>query len=232
MNKITLYKVHRDEPRTFVKPASQSREWMEYANRFAYKCLPLAIANQHGWVIYTDKKVCAEWNGGPNVDDIRVMSPSGVATSHFGNGVLTFTVDYLFSLPEGYSLYITGPTNSPKKGIMPLTGIYEADWAPYSFTMNWKFIDAHQTVVFEENEPFCFVFPIQRNLIESFTLEHRQLDENQDLYDQYSVWGKERNAFNANTNRPESDWQKHYFKGIYPDGTKCPYDHKTKLKLD
>lgn len=231
MNKITIYKIDRLEARTFIEPASQERKWMEPFDRFAYKCLPLTIANQHGWVIYTDKKVYAEWNGGMGLDGVRVHSPSGAASSHFGNGILTFSIDYLFKLPEGYSLYITGPTNNPKRAITPLTGIYEADWAPYSFTMNWKFTETHQTVVFEEKEPFCFIFPVQRSLIESFSIEHKLLDEDVKLKEDYRMWRDSRNAFNSDPNRSNTEWQKHYFRGTYPDGTKCPFDHKTKLKL-
>ena len=36
------------EPR--IRPASPKRDWLEGSpERFAYRCLPLAIANAHGW---------------------------------------------------------------------------------------------------------------------------------------------------------------------------------------
>ena len=34
---------------------------------------------------------------------------------------------------------VTGPFNQPKDAIQPLTAIVETDWAPFTFTMNWKF---------------------------------------------------------------------------------------------
>jgi hypothetical protein len=176
--------------------------------------------------------VYAEWDGGTEVENVRVNSQSNIASSHFGNGILTFTTDHIFQLPEGYSLYISGPPNTPKSSIYPLTGIYEADWAPYSFTMNWKFTEENQTVVFGAGEPFCFIFPIQRNLIETFEVEKKQLDENKDLEDKFKMWSESRRAFNDDPSRSITDWQKHYFKGLYPDGSKCPFDHKTKIKLE
>jgi len=231
MNKITLYKIYDGESRTDVRVASKEREWMEANDRFAYRCLPLTIANQHGWTVSLNEEVCAEWNGTNALDAIKIHSSSHMVGSHFGNGILTFNTDYLFKLPEGYSLYITGPPNNSKNNIVPLTGIYEADWAPYSFTMNWRFTEANRHVIFEKNEPFCFIFPVQRNLIESFTLETKSLSDEPELSKHYFDWGYKRDEFNKNPDRKPEHWQKQYFRGEYPDGSKCPYDHKTKLNL-
>jgi hypothetical protein len=231
VNKITLYKIYDQEPRTNVRVASKEREWMEANSRFAYRCLPLTIANQHGWTFSLKEKVCAEWNGVNELNAIKIESSSPMVGSHFGNGILTFSLDYLFELQEGYSLYISGPPNNSKNNIVPLTGMYEADWAPYSFTMNWKFTEANRPVVFEKDEPFCFIFPIQRNLIESFTLETKNLSDNPELKNQFFEWSSKRKEFNKNPDRKAEDWQKQYFRGEYPDGSKCPYDHKTKLNI-
>lgn len=226
---ITLYKIHPGPSNVRIEPASRSREWMLKDSGFAGRCLPLVMANQHGWAIYPNEKVYAEWDGGDLVESVRTQGP---AASHFGRGILTFFVDYIFRLPEGYSLYITGEPNNPKYGITPLTGIYEADWAPYSFTMNWQFTMAHQTVVFEENEPFCFIFPIKRDLIEQFRIEYKSIEDDPQLKEHYNNWADKRDTFNNDPNRTIDQWQKHYFRGLYPDGKKCPFDHKTKLKLD
>src|SRR3989442_536780 len=38
------------DPAPLLRPASPRRRWMEETtDRFAYRCLPLSIANQHGW---------------------------------------------------------------------------------------------------------------------------------------------------------------------------------------
>ena len=232
MNKISLYKVSSGPSLVRIEPAARSREWMEAHSGFANRCLPLVIANQHGWAIYPTCTIYAEWDGGSGIDSVRTHSKTGIAASHFGNGILTFSIDYIFRLPEGYSLYISGPPNSPKYGISPLTGIYEADWAPYTFTMNWKFTQSHQTVAFREDDPICFVFPIKRDLIESFTIDYKSLEDDPLLKDHYTKWSSERDTFNNNPTRMPDQWQKHYFKGTYPDGTKCPFDHKIKLKLE
>ena len=35
-----------------IRPASQKRQWMDDTpEAFAYRCLPLVVANQHGWEV-------------------------------------------------------------------------------------------------------------------------------------------------------------------------------------
>ena len=58
--------------------------------------------------------------------------------SHFGCGIITFKIPYLFRAPQGYNLLARGPANLFKDGISPLEGLIEVDWAVSPFTMNWK----------------------------------------------------------------------------------------------
>lgn len=232
---LTIYRLFDGPPRVRIEPANQNRDWMDTSDhRFAYRCLPLNIANQHGWAVYPENTISAIWHGGKQVESVEILnSGQGIAGSHFGNGVLTFHVDHIFKISPGYSLYITGSPNSPKKNIVPLTGIYEADWAPYSFTMNWKFTEMNKIVTFDKNDPFCFIFPIERDLIESFTVERKHIQEDEQLNTHFTMWGKSRSNFIADTDRDASTWQKEYFRGVYPDGQKCPFaNHKTKLNIN
>ena len=78
--------------------------------RFPYRCLPLTIANGIGWEILLPAKVRAEWNGGPELSDITIASddpawrPDQLALSHFGHGILTFPVSYLFRTDPGIAV--------------------------------------------------------------------------------------------------------------------------------
>jgi len=102
------------------------------------------------------------WNGGTAVDDLTVSAaealPGGrqlrdFCRSHFSHGVVTFHLDYVFRTDPGWDLIGTGSFNRPKDGIYPLTGVMEADWLPYPFTMNWQMLRPGR-VRFEKNEPF------------------------------------------------------------------------------
>lgn len=231
---LTIYKLSPSPNIIKIEPASRDRLWMETHDRVAYRCLPLVIANQHGWSLKLYNKVSAIWNGGISIDSVKVIDGQNIASSHFGNGILTFRTEHLFKLSDGYNLYITGEPNNDKADIVPLSGVYEADWAPYTFTMNWKFTAANKVVTFDVNESFCFIFPVERELIESFKLEVKTLLDTDEEYRKYHrMWGRKRDEFIHNKESKKDDWQKHYFRGLYPDDSKCPIaNHKTKLILD
>jgi hypothetical protein len=120
-----------------IRPAPVERDWMDATNqRFAYRCLPLNIANAYGWEILCNAGFLAMWWGGEGLDSIVIEPDPGTiapAISHFGHGILTFHLPCLFSTEPGAELMVQGPINRPKDGIAALSGVIETNWSPYSF---------------------------------------------------------------------------------------------------
>lgn len=225
-----------------IRAASPRRDWMDDTpESFAYRCLPLNIANAHGWEILSPCGFEAEWNGGPAVNDVVVRADEGspaeqVPVALFGHGTVTFHVEGLFRTPPGYNLWIGGPPNSAKDGIAPLNGIVETDWSPFTFTMNWRFTRADHPVRFEENEPFCFFFPIERALIESVRPRIVRIEEDEALKRSFEEWSAARDKFQAEVavsppEKPSEKWQKFYYRGVDACGASGAADHQSKLRL-
>ena len=225
--KLIAYRLR--EPNLELAAAPGSRAWMDATpNRFANRCLPLRIANQAGWFILNAEPVEAIWHGGDHLADIDVsvlgrhlaLAP----TSHFGFGVLTWTIPYLFRTPPGYNLVVRGPANGYKDGIVPLDGIVETDWALATFTMNWKFTRPGLRVRFEAGEPICMIFPQKRHEIESFLPEIRAIESAPEIRDGHQKWSESRARFSREMHEggasvpPHLTWQKHYFHGHAPAG--------------
>jgi hypothetical protein len=206
--------------------------------RFAYRCLPLNIANCHGWEVLTAAKVKAVWRGGSGLDALTIETdapPHHRPVSHFGSGILTFHVPCLFQTEPGYELFVSGPPNRPKHGIAPLTGIVETDWSPFTFTMNWRFT-APGEVVFKAGEPYCFFFPIERSLLPNTEPEFRLLRDAPELEREFNAWQAARNDFNRDltvegSKAREEGWQRTYFKGFAPSGKPAPKDHRTRQRV-
>jgi len=206
---------------------------------FAYRCLPLNIANAHGWLILNTAPFTATWTGGSGVDAVLIQ-PCAVgapllAQSHFGSGVLTFNVNVLFRTDQGYDLMVTGPMNQPKDAIQPLSGIVETDWTSFTFTMNWKFTRKMFPITFELDEPFCMIFPIKRGLIEEVDPVIRSIESDKEIEAAYRAYARSRAAFNEDLGVPGSEarqqgWQKDYLRATTRLGL-APSDHHTKLKL-
>ena len=227
-----------------IERAPARRAWMDESyERFAYRCLPLAIANQCGWVIGCPASFSAWWNGGELPGDVTLdfggEEPDARITGHFGLGVVTFSLPYLFRTPPGVQLWVKGPSNLLKDGVQPLEGVVETDWSVATFTMNWKLTRPGLPVFFDEGEPFCMVVPQSRGELASFAPELRALASDAELEGAARAWAQRRHEmavrkFLGEYARDFADealeWERHYFKGLRPDGTRAP-EHETHLRL-
>src|ERR1051325_1277381 len=224
-----------------IRPAPLERDWMDALHRrYGYRCLPLDIANVHGWEILCASGFSASWNGATGREAISIHAdPESIrpAISHFGHGVLSFPVACLFQTAPGYNLMVQGPINRPKVAIAALSGVIETDWSPYGFTMNWLFTRPVTSIRFEKGEPYCHVFPIRRGELDAVDPDMRRLSENHDLERQHESWIASRSRFNADLKRPGSDaqhrqWQKDYYRGTNPAGKPANIgNHQTRLRL-
>jgi hypothetical protein len=223
-----------------IRPAPLERPWMDAsASRFAYRCLPLNIANAHGWEILCTAGFSAIWDGMPHIRGVEVSADPAAtapAISHFGEGMLTFHLPCIFRTDPGYDLYVTGPINRPKDGISALTAVVETDWSPYTFTMNWLFTRPDYRVRFEKDEPFCHIFPVRRGSLEGIAPRARDLAGQPELERDHRAWSASRNSFNrglaeADPDAAKQGWQKAYFRGLSPSGDPATEDHRSRLRL-
>jgi hypothetical protein len=225
-----------------IRPAPATRAWMDATPAsFAYRCLPLDIANAHGWEVLSPCGFEAVWDGDPDPRGVTVTLDPGAPVdqapvSLFGQGVLTFHVAGIFRTPPGWNLWVSGSPNRPRDGLFPLTGVIETDWSPFTFTMNWRFTRPGLSVRFEALEPFCFLFPVQRGAIEAFEPRLAPMAQEPELMERFMLWSRNRDAFHEQMRRDppkiaSAHWQKHYYRGVDASGEAHVEDHKAKLRL-
>ena len=93
-----------------IRPAPATRAWMDNTpESFAYRCLPLNIANAHSWEVLSPRAFDAVWNGEAGVDAITIQTPPGTKPERapvllFGQGVITFNIEGIFRTAEGWNL--------------------------------------------------------------------------------------------------------------------------------
>jgi len=223
-----------------VVAGTGARDWMDATpNRFAYRCLPMLIANQAGWYILTEHAISVTWDGSERIDGLRIECTAGPppcpAISSFGSGILTWTVPYLFRTPPGYNLLVRGPANWPKDGIAPLEGIVETDWSESTFTMNWKVTRPNHPVTFAQGEPVAMIVPQPRGELELFRPVLRDIAGHPELREAYEAWAESRRQFNDDLHKTDSEarkqgWQKHYAQGR-TIAEKRATEHQSKLVL-
>lgn len=211
-----------------IRPANPKREWMDNSNiQYAYRCLPLSMANSWGWEVLSSAKFTVTWNGGQAPHDVVIDVHSGrnPPSSIFGEGTVTWHTGYLFKTQHPIGMYTTGAPNNPKPNTIPLSGIVETNWVPYTFTMNWRFTQPGSFTM-EIGEPYCQIFPIDLTTFDEMIPEIRSLHEDKEFHDLYWDWNIARGNFIVESRIPGSgksqSWQKHYIQGKYPAGTVHP----------
>jgi Family of unknown function (DUF6065) len=236
---LTAYRVAADPPIRLV-PAERNREWIDATSqRFANRCLPLLIANQSGWWLLNSHPFTVRWDGSRRPEGLTVRYPAGAAEpypalSHFGHGVLTFTLPFLFRTPPGWNLLARGPANLPKDGAAALEGMVETDWSTAAFTMNWQITRSGFDIEFAEGEPICMLVPQRRGELEQVQAEIKPVHEMPDA-DKYHAWRTSRAEFLRDLPDPTSaaakaGWQRDYMLGRDVDGVYVE-EHQRRLRL-
>jgi hypothetical protein len=225
-----------------IRPAPATRAWMDATpESFAYRCLPLNIANAHGWEVLSPCAFDAIWDGGSGIAAVTIQlapdaDPGRAPTSLFGQGIITFHIEAIFRTPPGWNLWICGSPNRPKDAIAALTGVVETDWSPFTFTMNWRFTRPGHWIHFDAMEPFCFLFPVERRAVEAFEPAFAPLGADPATEARFRAWSQARDAFHARARQhppkaPTDRWQKHYFRGVDVGGEALISDHRSKVRL-
>lgn len=160
-------------------PAPRTRTWMDQIpGKNAYRCLPLMMANHGGWFILCPTTLRITWDGTALASAMKIeaeeeifldkysldeqgqrkLKVRGSITSHFGAGVLTFALPWMFRTQvPGIGLRVEGPTNLWVPGLQPLTAFVETWGHVSTFTMNWKVWSPHQEIIIPKNFPICMV---------------------------------------------------------------------------
>lgn len=217
--------------------APKDRPWIDATHdQFAYRCLPMLIANQSGWIIRNSHRVLVEWNGGDKVSDLSVAFLDGPKESHivslFGYGIVTWRIPFLFRTSDGVNILARGPANTPKHGAHALEGVVETDWAVASFTMNWKITRPGEKVLFEIGEPICLIVPQRRGDLERVRPEMRSIESAPELKAAHLKWRQSRRAFTRNRTELNGAqrFQRHYLRGTTVGG-EVAETHQVKLSL-
>jgi hypothetical protein len=211
-----------------ITPAPVRRAWMDQAeSRHPYHCLPLMVANQSGWFVRSSNTFEVVWNGDNAKSGLTIRhldgEPPFSAASHFGGGIVSFHLAYLFKTSPGYNLLARGPANLPKDGACALEAVIETDWSAVTFVMNWQITRPNHRIVFERDEPICMLVPQRAGELERFSPEIRDLDSDGDVRAAYRAFRSSRDAFindvlTSRAGRPTNCVQGDYMRGELPGG--------------
>lgn len=186
------------DPDDYMRPAKVRRGWMDdvpagYINR----CIPLLAANTMGWELLNPADTQIIWDGGERIENLHIDCGARgkfTASSHFGSGIVTWYLPFLFRTSPDLGLYVCGPANHGKAGVSPLDAFVRTDWLPFPFTMNWRLTDKDRRVNFRKGEPIARIMPFPIALIDETELEITRLADDPGFAAEVAAFGKARQS--------------------------------------
>lgn len=184
------------DPDQHIRPCKASRDWMDGApQKYVYRCIPLVAANTMGWELLNPVDAEITWTGGPMNTDVRITQdrPDKFgAVSHFGVGMVTWYVPFIFRTPPDLGLIVTGPANHENDHAVPLDAFVRTDWLPFPFTMNWRITAKDRTVSFCAGDPIARILPYPIALLNETSLEITELGDDPSFLAEVNQWGQAR----------------------------------------
>ena len=160
-----------------VKKPEKKRDW--FSPHF-YRCLPLTIGNQYGFIITNEFDFSFVWNGENSLDALTFEFNEGIEEldkkhsrieSRFGHGIITVSPPFFLKTPTGVNLMTINPPNHIVPNITVMTGVVESDNLSYPFTFNLKVQIPNIKVFIPAGTPLAGFIPIPRYYADSFSLK-------------------------------------------------------------
>jgi hypothetical protein len=228
-----------------IEPSAPTRGWMDRTpQKFAYRCLPLIIANQAGWVVRLPGGVRATWNGKPEPAGVTLAfsdAPDHFRAqvgTNFGCGIVSFAFPWVFRTPPGVGLLVRGVPNHDVPNAVPCEGVVETDWATQAFTMNYRISARNRPVYFKPGDPVCALTPIALDLLEDLEPRRVPIAEDPEMVREMEAFQRRKResaaGFDARKAAGEdykpTDWKLDYMRGRTSTGAEADR-HRTNLKL-
>ena len=151
----------------------------EWFTQHFYRCLPLTIANQYGFVIRAEHDFSLMWNGSPDNGSVKIFldiseeeksSSLLEIASHFGAGIITIMPSFTLRTPPGVNLMTINPPNYIMKDITVMSGVIETDHLRRNFTFNLKVQTPNVRIDFKKGQPLAGFLPIPRYFADEFKI--------------------------------------------------------------
>jgi hypothetical protein len=177
MDKPEISNFTKDKLFNILMKPEKKRSW--FSPHF-YRCLPLTIGNQYGFVITTQFDFSFEWNGGNKAEDLvfyfnipqeEVDKLSPIVQSHFGHGIITVDLPFSIRTPPNTNIMTINPPNYVIPNITAMTGVIETDNLRRNFTFNLKVQIPNIRVEVPKGAPIAAFIPIPRYYADKFEIK-------------------------------------------------------------
>lgn len=169
---ITHTDMHKQTANNLIESlnGNKKRDWFV---DHAYFCLPLTMANQHGFIVKAAYDFSVFWDGGDYLKNVLVKHNEKdiggqIISSHFGMGTFTIQNPWMIRTPKGVNTLVMNPPNFYIDGIIHMSACVETDNLRRDFTFNLKITRPHHWIDIKRGTPIGYMLPYPRYFIDNF----------------------------------------------------------------
>lgn len=214
-----------------VYQPSKKRSW--FTPHF-YRCLPLSIANQYGFVFILPFDIELTWDGTEGLEGLTIVASEEnnlfTVGSQFGNGIVTITTPFFIKTPKNVNIMTINPPNYILPNITVLNGVVETDNLRGNFTFNLKIQIPGITTTLRKGMPISGIIPIPRYFADGFSLvDAADIFTDKEMSEEFKAY-KVHSDLRLETNIKAKDENKYtpdrlYMRGLDVYGNQFP-DHQ------
>lgn len=156
-----------------IEQVSIKRKWMdETADKHAYQCMPISLANTLGWAISFPEDISFIWDGicDSTSTHVKIIKGHKFCSAARGNATISFNTFLKFKTSENITTLIMPIPNNFNENAQCFTTLISTSFYDSMLPIAWKIIKPNIEIFIPAGEPIATILPISLNDLQNFEL--------------------------------------------------------------
>lgn len=166
---IVLYK--EDSSPAIIKQISIKRQWMDdTANKHAYHCMPVSLANTLGWSISFPEDISFIWDGVCDTSSNHVKIKKGNKYCHpnRANATISFNTYLQCKTDENITTLVMPVPNEFNDNAQCFTSLISTSFYQSALPVAWRILKPNVEILIPAETPVAVFIPISINTLQDF----------------------------------------------------------------
>jgi hypothetical protein len=190
-----------------IKQTRIKRDWMEKtAEKHAYKCFPVSLANTIGYELSLPVDVTFVWDGinDSSADHVKVLSGEEFISNSRANATVSFKTGIVIKSDTNISFLHMPVPNMFNDLYQTFTSIISTSFFDQEFPSAIRILKADKAITIKANEPFATLLPISLTSMSNIELNLNNFNMDNQWYKNNEERGKV--AYELNKNGEWTNW--------------------------
>jgi hypothetical protein len=190
-----------------IKQTRIKRDWMEEtAEKHAYKCFPISLANTIGYELSLPIDVTFVWDGisDSSPEHIKILSGEEFIQNSRANATVSFKTGIVIKSDSNISFLHMPVPNMFNDSYQTFTSIISTSFFDQEFPSAIKILKPDKAITIKANEPFATLVPISLTSMSDIELNLNDFDMDEKWYKDNEERGKV--AYELNKKGEWTNW--------------------------